>query len=170
VAAGFDRFPPALVEQYLGRYATEELGISLAELLALGRRDPNDASEDFNMAYLAIRGSGAVNAVSRLHGDVSRRLFQPLFARWPRAEVPVGHVTNGVHMPTWDSAAADDVWTKACGKARWIGAIETLERDIRNVSGADLWRLRLDGTRALVRYVRERSARQLTAAGASQEE
>ncbi|HEX7081471.1 MAG TPA: alpha-glucan family phosphorylase [Gammaproteobacteria bacterium] len=166
VPAGFDRFPPPLVEQYLGRYATEELGISVEELLALGRRDPSDAGEDFNMAFLAIRGSGAVNAVSRLHREVSRRLFQPLFPRWPRHEVPVGHVTNGVHMPTWDSAAADELWTTACGKARWIGAFETIERDIRCVSDERLWQLRLDGTRALIDYARERLARQLTAAGA----
>jgi starch phosphorylase len=170
VAAGFDRFPPALIEQYLGRYATEELGISLDELLALGRRNPRDAQEDFNMAFLAIRASGAVNAVSRLHGEVSRRLFQPLFPRWPRNEVPVGHVTNGVHMPTWDSAAADELWTTACGKARWIGTFETTGRDIRRLSDADLWQLRLNGTRALVDYARERLARQLTAAGASSEE
>ena len=65
------------------------------------------------MAYLAIRGSGAVNGVSRLHGKVSRHLFLPLFPRWPEDEVPVGHVTNGVHMPTWDSAPADDLWTEA---------------------------------------------------------
>ena len=52
------------------------------------------------MAYLAIRGSGAANGVSRLHGKVSRRLFLPLFPRWPEDEIPVGHVTNGVHMPT----------------------------------------------------------------------
>jgi starch phosphorylase len=170
VAAGFDRFPPALIEQYLGRYATEELGISLDQLLALGRRDPNDAGEDFNMAFLAIRGSGAVNAVSRLHGEVSRRLFQPLFPHWPGHEVPIGHVTNGVHMPTWDSAAADDLWTKSCGKARWIGTFENVERDIRCVSDADLWRLRLAASRALIDYARERFARQLTAAGASSEE
>ena len=105
VAAGFDRFAPALIEQYLGRYAEEKLGISLHDLLALGRQNPNDSSESFNMAYLAIRGSGAVNGVSRLHGKVSRHLFEPLFPRWPEDEVPVGHVTNGVHMPTWDSAA-----------------------------------------------------------------
>ena len=54
------------------------------------------------MAYLAIHGSGAVNGVSRLHGEVSRDLFQPLFPRWPTDEVPVGHVTNGVHTPSWD--------------------------------------------------------------------
>ena len=64
---------------------------------------------DFNMAYLAIRGSGAVNAVSRLHGEVSRHLFAPLFPLWPVAAVPVAHVTNGVHMPTLDSAAADEI-------------------------------------------------------------
>jgi glycogen phosphorylase len=83
VAAGFDRFPPSLIEQYLGRYATEKLGISVHDLLALGRQNANDASESFNMAFLAIRGSGSVNAVSRLHGKVSRHLFEPLFPNWP---------------------------------------------------------------------------------------
>jgi starch phosphorylase len=122
------------------------------------------------MAYLAIRGSGAVNAVSRLHGEVSRRLFQPLFPRWPTQEVPVGHVTNGVHMPTWDSAASDALWTKSCGKARWIGAIETIERDIRCVSDGDLWQLRADGTRELIDYARGRLAAQLEASGAPRED
>ena len=83
----------------------------------------DDAAEPFNMAYLAVRGSGAVNGVSRLHGDVSRRIFQPLFPRWPEAEVPVGHVTNGVHVPTWDSAEADRLWERACGKDRWRGPV-----------------------------------------------
>ena len=69
VAAGFDRFAPALIGQYLEGYAEQKLGITLHDLLALGRRNPNDASESFNMAYLAIRGSGAVNGVSRLHGE-----------------------------------------------------------------------------------------------------
>lgn len=109
VAAGFDRFAPAHIEHCLGVYARKQLGIALDDLLALGRRNPNDAGEDFNMAYLAIRGSGSVNGVSRLHGKVSRHLFEPLFPHWPAEEVPVGHVTNGIHMPTWDSAAADDL-------------------------------------------------------------
>jgi len=113
VAAGFDRFDPVLIEQYLGGYAEKKLGISLGSLLALGRQNPDDPSESFNMAYLAIRGSGSVNAVSRLHGQVSQRLFEPLFTHWPEVEVPIGHVTNGVHMPTWDSAPADDLWTEA---------------------------------------------------------
>jgi starch phosphorylase len=170
VAAGFDRFTPALIEQYLGGYAEQKLGITLHDLLALGRQNPNDSSESFNMAYLAVRGSGAINGVSRLHGKVSRHLFEPLFPHWPADEVPVGHVTNGVHMPTWDSAPADDLWTEACGKDRWLGTTETLEQDIRKVSDARLWQFRTAASKSLVEYARERLSRQLTASGASPEE
>ncbi|HEX7476631.1 MAG TPA: alpha-glucan family phosphorylase [Polyangiales bacterium] len=169
VAAGFDRFAPALIEQYLGGYAEQELGITRRELLGLGRRDGDDSTESFNMAYLAVHGSGAVNGVSRLHGKVSRHIFQPLFARWPADEVPVGHVTNGVHMPTWDSAPADDLWTQACGKARWLGTTETLAQDIRRVSDERLWQLRTDARQSLVEYARQRLSRQLAAAGAAHE-
>jgi starch phosphorylase len=169
VAAGFDRFAPALIEQYLGGYAEKKLGISLHDLLALGRQNPGDGSESFNMAYLAIRGSGAANGVSRLHGQVSRHLFAPLFPHWPADEVPVGHVTNGVHMPSWDSAAADDLWTKACGKDRWLGTTETLEQDIRRVSNDRLWQFRTAASKSLVEYARERLSRQLAASGVSPE-
>jgi len=169
VAAGFDRFTPALIEQYLGHYATDKLGISLHDLLALGRENPNDPSESFNMAYLAIRGSGSVNGVSRLHGQISQQLFAPLFSQWPVDEVPIGHVTNGVHMPTWDSSAADELWTKACGKDRWLGKSETLEQDIRRVSDDTLWTFRLATSKSLVEYARERLAQHYAAAGASAE-
>jgi starch phosphorylase len=169
VAAGFDRFPPALIEQYLGRYATQKLGITIHDLLALGRQNPNDPLENFNLAYLAIRGSGSVNGVSRLHGQVSRHLFEPLFPKWPADEVPIGHVTNGVHMPTWDSAAADELWTKACGQDRWLGNSEKLEQDIRNVSDDTLWQFRLATSKSLVEYARDRLARHYAAAGASPE-
>ncbi len=167
VAAGFDRFSPALIEQYLGGYAEQKLGISLHDLLALGRQNPNDPSESFNMAYLAIRGSGSVNAVSRLHGKVSRNLFEPLFVQWPADEVPVGYVTNGVHMPSWDSATADDLWTEACGKERWLGTTEDLEAGIRSISDTRLWQFRTAASRSLVEFARERLSRQLTASGAS---
>jgi starch phosphorylase len=170
VAAGFDRFSPALVEQYLGAYAEQKLGIAGQDLLALGRQNPNDASEPFNMAFLAIRGSGAVNGVSSLHGRVSRHLFAPLFPRWPIAEVPVGHVTNGVHMPTWDSAPADDLWTDVCCKGRWLEVTDTLEQDFRKVSDARLWQFRIDASQSLVEYARERLSRQLAASGAPPEE
>ena len=167
VAAGFDRFTPALIEQYLGGYAEKKLGITLHDLLALGRQNPNDPSESFNMAYLAIRGSGAVNGVSRLHGKVSRHLFEPLFPHWPEDEVPVGHVTNGVHMPTWDSAAADDLWTEACGKSRWLGPTENLEPNIRRLSDSALWQFHTAGSKSLVQFARERLSAQLAASGAS---
>lgn len=169
VAAGFDRFSPALIEQYLGGYAEKKLGISLRDLLALGRQNPNDALEPFNMAYLAIRGSGRVNGVSRLHGQVSRHLFAPLFPQWPEDDVPVGHVTNGVHMPTWDSASADKLWTEACGKDRWLGATETLAQDICQVSAARLWEFRTSARKHLVEYARERLSRELAVSGASPE-
>jgi glycogen phosphorylase len=169
VAAGFDRYDPALIEQYLGAYAEHKLGIALRDLLALGHRNPDDASEPFNMAYLAVRGSGAVNGVSRLHGQVSRHIFAPLFPCWPEDDVPVGHVTNGVHMPSWDSAAADELWTEACGKARWLGATESLEQDIRRISDVRLWHLRTAASQSFIEYVRARLSRQLAISGAPAE-
>ena len=169
VAAGFDRFAPALIEQYLGGYAQQKLGITLPDLFALGRQNPEDSSEPFNMAYLAIRGSGQVNGVSRLHGKVSRQIFLPLFPHWPEDEVPVGHVTNGVHMPTWDSAPADDLWTEACGKGRWLGTAEALDEDIRRVSDAKLWHHRTAARASAVEYARDRLSHQLAASGASAE-
>jgi starch phosphorylase len=168
VVAGFDRFDPALIKQYMSRYA-ERLGIGIENLLALGRLNPQDSSESFNMAYLAIRGAGAVNGVSRLHGKVSRRLFEALFPHWPADEMPVGHVTNGVHTPTWDSAAADDLWMEACGKDRWLGATETLNQDIRRVPDARLWQFRTAARKSLVEYAREQLSRQLAVSGAPAE-
>ena len=169
VAAGFDLFTPSLIEQYLGGYATEKLAISLHDLMALGRQNPNDSSESFNMAYLAVRGCGAVNGVSELHGKVSQHIFEPLFPHWPENEVPIGHVTNGVHMPTWDSAAADELWTDACGKDRWLGTEKTLEKDIRRVSDVKLWAFRTAASKSLVQYARKRLSRQLAVGGASAE-
>ena len=167
VAAGFDRFAPVLIEQYLGNYAEQKLKITLHDLLALGRQNPDDSSENFNMAFLAIRGSGAVNGVSRLHGKVSRHLFESLFPKWPADEVPIGYVTNGVHMPTWDSVAADDLWTEACGKDRWLGTTKSMEDNIRRISDDRLWQFRIAASKSFVEYVRERFSLQLTSSGAS---
>ena len=170
VDAGFDRFAPELVEKYLKKYAEEQLSISFQDLLALGRRDGNDSSEPFNMAYLAMRGSGAVNGVSRLHGEVSRRIFQGLFPRWPEREVPVSHVTNGVHAPTWDSVEADRLWHTACGKERWLGSITDFETDFDHVSDSELWQLRAEARGSLIAYVRKWLHRQLTSQGVSREQ
>ena len=141
VAAGFDRFDPQLIRQYLDHYAQDELHTSLDELLKIGRQNPSDYAEPFNMAYLALRGSGRVNGVSKLHGEVSRQIFQPLFPRWPQAEVPIGSVTNGIHVPTWDSVEADTLWTTACGKKRWRGD-RAVEDDIRQLTDEQIWQMR----------------------------
>jgi starch phosphorylase len=170
VAAGFDRFAPELIEQYLRRYAENDLGISTHDLLALGRRDRGDDAEPFTTAYLAIRGSNAVNGVSRLHGSVSRRLFAGLFPRRPEHEIPIGHVTNGVHTPTWDSVAADELWTRSCGHDRWRDTMELIDRDLSGVPDADLWALRATNRKDLVDYVRERMARELEAMSAAHEQ
>jgi starch phosphorylase len=170
VAAGFDRFAPQLIEHYLGDYARNSLGIPLRDLLALGRLNPDDTAEDFNMAYLAVHGCGAINGVSRLHGEVSRGIFQSLFPCWPENEVPVGHVTNGVHMPSWDSAEADVLWTEYCGKERWMGMTEAMEKQIRSVPDDKLWQLRAGARKSLIGYVRERLSKQLAASGTATEE
>jgi starch phosphorylase len=169
VTAGFDRFAPELIEHYLRGYAEQKLGMTLHDLLALGRVNPRDSLEPFNMAYLAVRGSGAINGVSRLHGKVSRHIFGPLFPHWQEEEVPIGHVTNGVHVPSWDSEAADCLWTDACGKDRWLGVTEPLEQQMRRLSNARLWRFRTATSEALVEYVRERVPRELATSGASSE-
>ncbi len=166
VPAGFDRFDPDLCCKYLSHYAKDELAISIEEFLALGRRNPLDASESFNMAYLALRGSGRVSGVSKLHGEVSRHIFQPLFARWPQSEVPVGSVTNGIHVPTWDSAEADDLWTKACGPNRWRED-RPLADDVRRLTDSELWHMRNGARKTMLMQVRDRYACQLSAKGAS---
>jgi starch phosphorylase len=158
VPAGFDSFEPPLFERYLKHYANDVLGIEFKQLLALGRRNPEDDNEPFNMAYLALRGSGAINAVSELHGKVSRRIFSPLFDGWPLSEIPVGHMTNGVHTPTWDSVAADQLWTEACGAERWRETMESVGEQILNLPAAALWEMRAKNREELVAYIHERLA------------
>ena len=163
VAAGFDTFDTPLIQRYLPyfqRYVSE-LGVSLEEILALGREDPADPKAPFNMAFLAMRGSGLANGVSRLHGEVSRRIFNAIYPRWPVDEVPVGHVTNGIHVPSWDSPWADRLWTEACGRDRWRGTTEALNEAIRALDDETLWSLRARERQDLVGYVRRRLRRQL---------
>jgi starch phosphorylase len=159
VTAGFDRFQPDLMHKHLHRYTEEELFIPLEDMLAMGRQNAGDTQEPFNMAYLAMRGSGRINGVSKLHGQVSREIFAPLFPRWPEREVPVGYVTNGVHVPTWDSVEADTLWTTACGKRRWSGD-EVCADDVRRLSDEQLWQLRTSARKNLIDRVRVRYARQ----------
>jgi starch phosphorylase len=165
VSAGFDRFDPALVRRMLGWYAEQRLHLDVEALLGLGRLHPDNRDEPFNMAYLALRGCGTVNGVSRLHGEVSRGIFQPLFPRWPREEVPIGHVTNGVHVPSWDSQDADALWTQSCGQERWRGTMDDVASTIRAAPDERIWEMRSRARLDLVHYARERVAQQLSAEG-----
>ena len=169
VAAGFDRFSPALIQLYLARYALERLHISFKELMALGRANPDDDDEPFNMAYLAVRGAGAINGVSKLHGKVSRSIFEPLFPGWPVEEIPIGSVTNGVHTASWESEFANRLWTEACCTERWLGTAKGIAEKIMAVSDEALWDLRSKNCQELVRFVRLRSQVQMAAYGAPSE-
>ncbi|WP_454062024.1 alpha-glucan family phosphorylase [Candidatus Nitrospira salsa] len=166
VEAGFDRFEPNLIRPY-AQFLSTMINVSKDQLFALGRRDPANNQEPFSMAYLAIRGSGYVNGVSCLHGHVSREIFQPLFPQWPTAEVPVRSITNGVHVPSWDSSEADALWTRICGKSRWLGTLEELCPLISNIPNRELWAFRVAQRQALINYVRRRLVRQHKEHGAS---
>lgn len=168
VAAGFDRFPHEFMIRYFTDYA-KQLGVSLDTLLALGSARDGDDGGLFNMAYLALRGCGRVNGVSRLHGEVSRQIFRPLFPRWPQHEIPISHVTNGVHMPSWDSAAADALWTEHCGKGRWLSTLENIEQAWGKVDDEKLWAMRNQAREPLVKAVRQRLVRRQAACGETKE-
>ena len=169
VTAGFDTFDPQLLLKY-GQVYAERLGVTPDELGALGRKDSDDHNEPFNMAYLAARTCGTINGVSRLHGEVSREIFQVLYPRWPRCEVPVIYITNGVHVPSWDSPWADEAWTRVAGKERWRSGLEGLARAIlEDISDEELWSFCGRERADLVDYLRMRLARQLSQRGEAPE-
>ncbi|AOV17156.1 alpha-glucan phosphorylase [Acidihalobacter aeolianus] len=170
VPAAFDRFPPALARLYLQPYA-EQWQLPFERILQLGRVDESgngNGDEEFVPAYLALHGCGAANGVSRLHGEVSRRLFAMLFPRRPLSEVPVGHVTNGVHTPSWDSQQADLLWTRSCGKERWVGDLAEVGGGVRALADEELWEFRGASRQAFIAAVRSRLARQRASHGATE--
>lgn len=168
VGVGFDTFDANLLRQYASA-AEARFGLPASALVALGRRDPYNEREPFNLAYLAMRGCAQVNAVSALHGRVSRKLFGGLYRRWPEDEVPIGHVTNGVHVPSWDSAPADALWTAICGKERWRDGGDMHEEGLASCDDRALWRLAAASRGELVAFVRSRLARQLAQRGGAAE-
>lgn len=167
VAAGFDLYPQGLLRRYLGVLldGADKAGAATDDILALGQSDEGTERDLFNMAYLAARGSLASFGVSRLHRCVSRNIFQPLFPRWPNAQVPIDHVTNGIHVPSWDSAQADKIWTGACGKDRWRAMPDELGSFIEALSDEMLWEMRAGSRRELVQSVRARLTTHLSSRG-----
>lgn len=166
VDSAFDTYDTALISQYLTPL-TERLQIGLDELLDLGRKNPGDNDEAFNLAWFAMRCSLNTNAVSHKHGETSRYLFRELYPHWPLGDIPVSHITNGIHMPSWDSSWADKLWTETAGKERWRGSIETLSNTIEKISDKQLWDMRTEERRDLVEHVRKRHALGQSQRGAS---
>jgi starch phosphorylase len=160
VAAAFDTYAVPLLVKYGLQYA-RLCRLEPGQLIGLGRINPRDASEPFNMAYLAARTCARINGVSELHGRVSRRIFAPIYPRWPEHEVPVAHVTNAVHVPSWDSPWADRLWTEACGKERWLGNPQQLTDAVARLTDAQVWEFKSMERRDLVDYARRRLLRQL---------
>lgn len=159
VPAGHDRFPPELMAHALGRFWSGT-GRSHEDLMRYGRVRPEDPLEPFTMTVLALKMSRMANGVSKLHGRVSREMWQSLYPGRPVARVPIGAITNGVHTPGWANARAHEFWNKRLG-FDWTDKLMDpafWKRIEHNglASDEELWALRYALRRDLVEYVRRR--------------
>ena len=158
VPAGHDRFSAELIEEHLGPLR-DRLGLAYEALLALGRVDPYNFGEDFCMTVLALKASRRANAVSCLHGQVSREMWKPLFQTRTEDEVPIGHITNGVHVFTWLAPPMHELYDRHLG-ADWVrnsGEPQAWQR-IDDVSDAELWETHQTLKSRLIDFVRRRAA------------
>jgi glycogen phosphorylase len=166
VPAGIDRFDPRQVEQHLG-WMAYELGISTKELLALGREHADRNEEEFCMPLLALRMSYRSNGVSKLHGDVARGMWQGYWPGIPREEVPIAHVTNGIHIRTWTSPTMSDLLEQYLGPG-WPEAEQDdpLWQRIDEIPDAELWRVHVRRREWMIAALRRRLRDQLKGRGA----
>jgi len=170
VPAGHDAFPPYLIERYLADYGTS-LGLNLHDLIALGRMDADDAGEPFGMTVLALRMAAYSNGVSRLHGEVSRQMWKALWPGLAEAEVPIGHVTNGVHLRSWVSDDLDQYFERYLGP-RWRSepGDEAIWQHANRIPPEELWRIHERRRDRLVSFARRRIRTQLETRGAAHAE
>jgi starch phosphorylase len=161
VPAGHDAFPFHLVEKHLAS-AWGTLGSHRDRFLALGSYD-NGAGPQFNMTALALRSAAKVNAVSKLHGEVTRAMWAPMWPNLPEGDRPVGSVTNGVHLPTWISSELSDLFTKHLGGA-WLEQHDdpALWDGVLAIPDHELWAVRQALRRYLFAFVRERARQRWT--------
>ncbi len=157
VPAGFDLFDSALVYEYFNRYC-ENAEIPFDTLMSLGRRDRHDPAERFSMAVCALNTSCYRNAVSRLHGGVSREMFQDLWSNLPTGEVPITSVTNGVHLPSWVSGELAALYDQYL-EPDWLDNKSDPKswESVREIPDAELWEAHRRRKRRLVQFVRERA-------------
>ncbi len=140
VPAGFDLFSRDLIDDYLGDYL-EELGLELEQFMRMGRVNRDDPDDEFNVAVLALRQSPRRNAVSRLHRRVTARMMQPGWVDFPRGDMPIESVTNGVHTKTWVAAEMEQLYDHYLGP-RWredASAREAWQR-VERIPDLELWR------------------------------
>jgi len=170
VGAGHDYFPPGLVDHYFSEWR-RRLGISSAEFLALGRQDARNDAEEFCMTILALRLASARNAVSELHGVVSRQMWSRMWPGLPEREVPIGHVTNGVHYRSWVSNEMNQLYDRYLGpKWREEPADVRLWHRVQSIPAVELWRTHERRRERLVAYARRQLRVQLAARGAASSE
>jgi glycogen phosphorylase len=169
VPAGHDRFNSDLIEEHLGPLR-EQLGLSLDTLMGFGRENPNDREEQFCMTVLGLKLSRHANAVSSLHGEVSRAMWRTLFPGRAEEAVPIGHITNGVHVPSWLAPQMCRLYDRHLGVG-WqehSGNAQTWE-EIENVDDGELWETHLSLKSQLLEFVRRRAREQAERRGDPQE-
>ncbi len=157
VPAGHDRFNSDLIEEHLG-CLREELGLSQEALMGFGRENPADQREPFCMTVLGLKLSRRANAVSSLHGEVSRSMWNKLFPGKSEDAVPIGHITNGVHVPSWLAPQMCRLYDRHLGVG-WqshSGSARTWE-EIENVDDGELWETHLSLKSQLLDFVRNRA-------------
>ena len=158
VPAGNDTYPTEQMEEAIGGLLAQ-LGIDSADVIALGRTDPEDADEDFGVTQAALHMSRAANGVSRRHGEVAREMWQPLWPELAVDQVPIGYVTNGVHVPTWIGAPIRELLDRHLGEGWMAHAAEPdTWAAVDRISDDDLWAARERQRTDLVEQVRARSA------------
>jgi starch phosphorylase len=170
VPAGIDYFPSDLIGRYFGEYY-RELGLDHEQFMALGRQNPSDPYEPFCMAILAMRLAAYSNGVSKLHGEVSRNMWQGVWPGVPVQEVPIGSVTNGVHQPSFVSRDMTGLYDRYLGP-RWrtTPADAKLWGRVERIPSAELWNTHERRRERLVSFVRHRLREQLERRGAAQAE
>ncbi len=167
VPAGNDFFHRDLVERYLGNYYPK-LNMSLDEFLSLGRVHPSDGNEFFGMTVLALRMAWHCNGVSELHGDVSRRMWQRIWPEVPVPEIPIHHITNGVHTPTWLGDGMARLYHEYLGTNLVDRpADHSLWTRVDRIPDAELWRTHERRKDRLIGFARQRLREQLARRGAS---
>ena len=167
VAAGNDEFDSSLVVRAFGSEYPKELGLSEEEFLALGRTDGNDKNERYGLTPLAIRMCRSTNGVSLKHGEVSRALWQKLFPGKKVEEVPISHITNGVHAPTWVSPLLRYLFEKYIGQdwQKKLREREVWSEAVSRIPDEELWRVHSMLKERLIAFVRHRTTQSRIAAG-----